>query len=312
MRRYLPVILIGAALVILGAVLSLLLERGILPDTLISGTFQFDLAGLTIRVGVVACLLVWGAGIVLWGIDRRVTQMQVEEQENWANARRRFLRRLDHEMKNPLTVIGLGITNLQDGPDLTPEQRDSLQRISYQTQRLQKLVADLRWLVDLEQRGIEHSAVDLADVLEEAIALACAAQEHRSREVALHVQRVPWPLSHASGDRDLLVLAFRNLLDNALKFTSADDRVEVRAADDGQMVVVEVADTGLGIPSDEVTHIFEELYRGRNARGVEGSGLGLALVQRIVSLHGGDITVRSREGQGTVLAVRLPLAPQKP
>jgi two-component system OmpR family sensor kinase len=311
-RRYLPVVLVGVALVILGAGLSLLLERGILPDVIISGTFQFDLTGLAIRAGVVACLLVWVAGIVLWGIERRVTQMRVEEQENWASARRRFLRRLDHEMKNPLTVIGLGITNLQDGPNLTPEQRDSLQRISYQTQRLQKLVADLRWLVDLEQRGIEHSAVDLADVLEEAIALARAAQEHRSRQVVLHVQRVPWPLAHASGDRDLLVLAFRNLLDNALKYTSADDGVEVRAADDGQVVVVEVADTGLGIPSDEVTHIFEELYRGRNARGVEGSGLGLALVQRIVTLHGGDITVRSREGQGTVLAVRLPLAPQKP
>ncbi|MBO9361169.1 MAG: sensor histidine kinase [Thermoflexus sp.] len=106
------------------------------------------------------------------------------------------------------------------------------------------------------------------------------------------------------------MVVFRNLLDNALKFTRAGDRVEVRVMEDGEWAVVEVADTGPGIPAEELPHIFEELYRGSNARGIPGSGLGLALVQRIVALHGGEVTVRSREGQGTVVRVRLPLAPE--
>ena len=122
---------------------------------------------------------------------------------------------------------------------------------------------------------------------------------------------MPWPVAPVSGDHDLLVLAFRNLLDNALKFTRVSDQIEVRATEDGRMAVVEVADTGPGIPSEDLPHIFEELYRGHNAQDIPGSGLGLALVQRIVELHGGEISVRSREGQGTVVTVRLPLAPEE-
>ena len=99
-----------------------------------------------------------------------------------------------------------------------------------------------------------------------------------------------------------------NLVENALMFTSAHEPVEVRALEDGKAVVMEVADSGAGIPSDDLPKIFEELYRGSNARGTEGSGLGLALVSRIVALHGGQIEVRSRqtEPRGTVFTVRLP------
>ena len=110
------------------------------------------------------------------------------------------------------------------------------------------------------------------------------------------------------GDRDLLVLAMYNLVENALKFTSAQESVEVRAMEDGKAVVMEVADSGAGIPPEDLPKIFEELYRGSNARGTEGSGLGLALVSRIVALHGGQIEVRSRqtEPRGTVFTIRLP------
>ena len=82
----------------------------------------------------------------------------------------------------------------------------------------------------------------------------------------------------------------------------------VRALEDGKAIVIEVADSGSGIHAEELPKIFEELYRGSNARGVEGSGLGLALVNRIVSLHGGQIIVRSRQEnpRGTVFTVRLP------
>jgi two-component system OmpR family sensor kinase len=106
----------------------------------------------------------------------------------------------------------------------------------------------------------------------------------------------------------LLVLAVYNLVENALKFTAGNDSVEIRALEDGRVVVIEVADSGAGISPDDVSKIFEELYRGSNARSTEGSGLGLALVNRIAHLHGGGVGVRSsqQEPRGTVFTLRLP------
>ena len=106
------------------------------------------------------------------------------------------------------------------------------------------------------------------------------------------------------------MLVFRNLLDNAIKFTTPEDQVEIRVTEDGRTAIVDVVDTGPGIPPEEIPHIFEELYRGQNARGVPGSGLGLKLVERIVQLHDGTIFVRSKPEVGTVFTVRLLLAPE--
>jgi signal transduction histidine kinase len=127
------------------------------------------------------------------------------------------------------------------------------------------------------------------------------------KRISLTIPQAPWPLPVVSGDYDLLVLALHNLIDNALKFTSPGDTVEVRAFEDGANVVVEVADTGPGIPEEEVSHVWEELYRGTGARGVPGSGLGLALVRAIIERHAGEVNLRSRAGQGTVISVRLPI-----
>ena len=85
--------------------------------------------------------------------------------------------------------------------------------------------------------------------------------------------------------------------------------MEVRAAEDGKNILIEVADSGVGVPPEEASKIFEELFRASNARGIEGSGLGLALVHRIVSLHDGKISVRSSQEnpRGTVFTMRLPV-----
>jgi light-regulated signal transduction histidine kinase (bacteriophytochrome) len=115
-------------------------------------------------------------------------------------------------------------------------------------------------------------------------------------------------LVHFAWDPTGKWLACFNLVDNALKFTPPSSEIEVRAFEVNPWVVVEVVDNGSGIPPEDLPHIFEELYRGKNARGCAGSGLGLALVRAIVARHEGDITVRSRPGQGTVFTLRLPLA----
>ena len=97
-----------------------------------------------------------------------------------------------------------------------------------------------------------------------------------------------------------------NLLDNALKFSRPGDTLELHAFEDGAEIVIEVADTGPGIPEDEQPHVWEELYRGQSGRGIPGSGLGLALVRAIAERHNGRVSLRSRLGQGTVFTLRLP------
>ena len=150
---------------------------------------------------------------------------------------------------------------------------------------------DLRKLSDLEERSIERMPVDIPELLDDVVDAARTIPAYQGRNISLFISRVPAPFPLVRGDRDLLILAVYNLVENALKYTSQNDSVEVRALEDGKAVVVEVADSGGGIASEDLSRIFEELYRGSNARSTEGSGLGLALVNRIISLHGGQIDV---------------------
>jgi two-component system, OmpR family, sensor kinase len=239
--------------------------------------------------------------------DRALDRLQAQSLED----RRRFLRRLDHELKNPLTAIRAGLANLAAAGDngLNENSRRILTSVEAQTLRLSRLTADLRKLSDLESIRLERAAVDLAQLLQEAMELAQDKPQARERRLSLTIPQAPWPLPTVSGDWDLLFLAVYNLLDNTLKFTRAGDTIEVRAFEDGAHIVVEVADTGPGIPESETPYVWEELYRAESARGIPGSGLGLALVRAIVERHGGQVTLRSRAGQGTVVALRLPATP---
>jgi two-component system OmpR family sensor kinase len=311
MKRFLPSILAVLAPGVVGVGWALMLEAGWFSNMVFVGNYQFDLAAMVSRVGIVISLLLLGIFTVGWQLDRLAVRERELEQKLQEESNRRFLRRLDHELKNPLTIIRLGVVNLQQSPNLTGEQTTSLERIGLQAQRLQTLVEDLRWLTELEEGRLERSRVNLRDVLEEAIEMVRTMPGRQDRKVDLSLQEAPWPLGAVQGDRDLLILAFRNLLDNAIKFSGEEGQVQVRATDDGSMAAIEFADTGPGIPEDEMPHIFEELYRGRQAKQVAGSGLGLALVQRIIKLHVGEISVFSRDQQGTVMTVRLPLMPRE-
>ncbi len=285
-----------------------LTRLGVIPNLVLMGRYQADLAALWLVAGLSVSLVVASAWAGQRWMERRVCSALAEEREGQAADRRRFLRRLDHELKNPLTTICLGIANLQGSGQLQADEISSLERIAHQMQRLHGLVEDLRRLAELDEAHLDRTRTSLPEILEESVLLAQSTPEWAARAVAMKLQQVPWPVAHVWGDRDLLVVAFRNLVENALKFTAVDDQVEVRAVDDGRHAVVEVADTGPGIAPDELPHIFDELFRGRNARELPGSGLGLALVRRIVALHGGRIDVRSRIDQGTVVRVSLPLA----
>jgi len=224
-----------------------------------------------------------------------------------ADERRRFLRRLDHELKNPLTAIRAGLANLAESPSASA-RREALASVEAQALRLSRLSSDLRKLAELEVRLVEHSPVDITALLREAFSMAQEKPGAADYHLILSIPQAPWPLPKVRGDPDLLLLAVHNLLENALKFSRPGDTVELRAFEDGTEVVMEVADTGPGIPEEEQPHVWEELYRGEAGQGIPGSGLGLALVRAIAERHNGRVGLRSRLGQGTVFTLRLPIS----
>jgi two-component system OmpR family sensor kinase len=264
-----------------------------------------DTATLSMIVGSLLSLLL-AIGIALWGWAERNNRHAEDVRVRAAEEHRRFLQRLDHELKNPLTAIRAGLANIAM-VSASPDQQATLASIETQVIRLGRLTADLRKLAELETRPLECAPIDVAELLHELVALAREQPQAVDRQLTLTLSQVPWPVSNVSGDWDMLFLALYNLIGNALKFTRAGDAIEIRAFEDGSSVVIEVADTGPGIPEDEVPSVWEELYRGQGARGIPGSGLGLALVRTIIDRHRGQVTLRSRVSQGTAMSVRLPV-----
>jgi len=285
----------------LGLALAALWQAGLWYDPVLY--LRADVGTLLLLLGV-GGTITWGLGLALWTLaDRRCEQALARWRQEQADSHRRFIQRLDHELKNPLTAIRAGLANLADQGD-----SPTLSSVRDQVDRLARLSADLRKLADLETQQVEREPVDLAHLLTELLELAQERPEAVIRHLRLTLPQAPWPLPPVAGDRDLLFLALYNLVDNAFKFSRPEDTIEIRAYEDGSAVVVEVADTGPGISEDELPHLGEELYRGSAARGIEGSGLGLALVQAIIARHQGTVAIRSRLGQGTVVTLRLPVA----
>jgi two-component system OmpR family sensor kinase len=323
---------LGLALLPLGGGLavSLVLHLGFPEVPLL--VFKADLgSALAVAGGLLSMILL--AGSLGWAVESRSALARLEEMHRLEeDSRRRFLRRLDHELKNPLTGLRAALANLgaiieEDylaqtrptgsahftvdplAPRSLPETNRALADAQLQIERLSRLVADLRKLAELEERPLETMQVDMVEVLEETVEAVRSLPAYAGRDVRISIPRVPWPIPPVPGDRDLLGLAFYNLVENALKYSRPQDTVEVRAVEDGRRLLVEVADNGPGISAEDLPRVFEELYRGSNARGLEGSGLGLALVRRVIERHGGEISVRSRQGQprGTVFRAALPV-----
>jgi two-component system OmpR family sensor kinase len=286
----------------IGVALSLILNSGLFPNPIVY--LRADVGAVCVLIGALTSIVL-AAWLMAWSR----AQQKIEREARWraAEDRRRFVRRLDHELKNPLTAIRAGLANVA-ALDQPEARRTALRSVEAQVLRISRLTADLRKLAELETRTVEMTTVNLAEVLQQVVQLAQDKPEADDRHLTLSLPQAPWPLPPVKGDRDLLLLALHNLVDNALKFTRPGDTIEVRAFEDGSAVVIEVADTGPGIPEVELPHVWEELYRGDGARGVPGSGLGLPLVRAIVDQHRGRIIMRSVVNQGTVISVRLPVS----
>lgn len=242
--------------------------------------------------------------LVMREILERLRRQSVEEARQQAFAEhRRFLNRLDHELKNPITAMRAGLGSLSMALT-TDQQRGLLRNVEAETLRLSQLVTSLRRLAELESLPVEAHPIDTQAFFSEIQELERDLIATRSRHFTVEPP-AQWP--QLIGDQDLLLLALHNLLDNALKYTRPGDRIVLRGRIDDDELVIEVEDTGIGIDPAEVPMVWEELYRSRHVRDIPGSGIGLALVKAIIERHGGEASLTSQPGVGTTVTVRLPL-----
>lgn len=234
--------------------------------------------------------------------------------------RQDFVANASHELKTPLASIKAYTETLIDWAlhDETVNRR-FLERIDEQVDRLNQLILDMLSLarLDSSQEFFEHGPLSLIPALESCL------EGHRGRAEAKDLSLT---FDAGSLDGETLVLAdeeaiwqiFDNLIDNAIKYTPLGGKVRVACSLAVDMVSVDVADTGIGIPRDELPRIFERFYRVDKARSRElgGTGLGLSIVKHLISSIGGQISVTSRPGSGSRFTVKIPRclvpAPQSP
>lgn len=298
--RFAPLVILGSA----GILWLVVYALGWVQDYVVYVRFSLGYA-------LVIFLTILGGGWAAWQwLDNRIKQRAADHlsaiESAAADRRRRFLRRLDHELKNPLTTLQLDNAALETLPAESPDFQASAVRVRAQVSRLVELSGQLRKLADLEVVPLEQVSLDLGALLEDLVNDARQRPQGAARQISLSLAALPWRLPFVMGDADLLYLAFENFLNNAIKFTSPGGVIEIRASEDGNTLTVAIADNGPGIPAAELPQVWDELYRGSGAAGLPGSGLGLPLARTIIQRHGGTVSLRSRPGVGTLVTVTLP------
>jgi len=214
--------------------------------------------------------------------------------------RRSFVAAVAHELRTPLAILHSEIEAAQDG--VRPTTAELFDSLHDETVRLGRLVADLETLAaaDAATFTVRREPVDLAAVA--AAAVDGLASRFSEADIAVTTRLTE---VRVTGDPLRLTQVVTNLLTNAAKFTPPGGRVTLSVTRDGQRAVLTVADTGPGIPPDELPHVFDRFFRGRNAR-AGGSGIGLTVVAELVAAHAGRMDVSSPAGQGSTFRVTLP------
>jgi len=229
-----------------------------------------------------------------------------EQVEQTVSTLRAFVADAAHELHTPLTALQANIELARDEKNASARTR-YLARAHEQSQRLEALVQSLLDLSRIEaaESKSTFAPVDLPQLVREVGEQFASRAEQAERSFALNISE---DALQALGNDPQLRQVVINLLENAFKFTPQNGSISVdleRSANEARLTV---SDTGIGIPPEDINHLFERFHRGRNAAEYAGNGLGLAIVKAIITRHGGTVTVQSEPGQGTQVNVSIPLS----
>lgn len=216
---------------------------------------------------------------------------------------------VSHDLRNPLAAISLLATAIEQDAELgiNPALAADARSIQHAAEQMERLIRDMLDLAAIEagRLTIQPQPLDLGQLLEEAREMLAPLAEQKRVVLRVHPPDSPVCLQC---DRSRTLQVISNLCGNALKFTPERGAVTVRAALEGDHVVLSVSDTGKGISPEELPHIFDRYWRAKGSEQVAGVGLGLAIVKGIVEAHGGSIRAESREGEGTTFFISLPVS----
>lgn len=239
-------------------------------------------------------------------MERQTLELAIERER--VKVLRDFIGEASHDLKAPLTAINLKIYHLRraQDPERFQKHLDELGEIST---RMNKLIDDLLTLARLDNMITKVDAqVDIHSAIREILGhIRLQADEKR---VALQTDLCESSPVIQANVEDIL-RALTNLIENAVRYTPSGGLVNVQTRIHAHEVIIQVSDTGIGIPDDEINRVFERFYRASNARAAEtsGTGLGLIIVKKIIEQHGGTVEVKSAVNQGTTFTVRIPIIP---
>src|SRR5215212_5803683 len=243
------------------------------------------------------------AGIILAVRD-------ITEHRSLEKAKTAFVSDVSHELRTPLTTIQSAVGLLERARErLDPLEHRALELANGELRRIRGMVEELLTLAQLDawQYQLEVGPTDLSRIVQTAM----ESVESKAARFGIEVNFDGAAEHRCVCDAQKLYQVFLNLLDNAIKYSDTGDRVDVKIEEDVLSLTVEVRDTGVGIPPEDLSQLFERFYRvdKDRSRATGGSGLGLAISRQIVEMHGGDISVESEVGVGSIFRVRLPKAP---
>jgi two-component system phosphate regulon sensor histidine kinase PhoR len=221
--------------------------------------------------------------------------------------RQDFISNISHELRTPIASCKAIVETLQDGAINDKKvAEDFLQRMQVETDKLAQMVNELGELSRIEsgELTLKLEPVDMAAVIARVTERLRTQADRAQLSVDIDIPR---GLPPVTGDTNRIEQVLVNLVHNAIKFTPPNGKITISSGVRDDMVLISVADTGIGIPEDDLPHIFERFYKVDKARSGGGTGLGLAIAKHIVQAHGGDIRAESIEGKGSTFTFSLPI-----
>lgn len=230
----------------------------------------------------------------------------ITELRRLEQVRRDFVANVSHELRTPMTNIKGYSETLLDGALEDPKvAREFVQIIKGDSDHLTQLIDDLLQLAKIESGTgtFDKRLHDLKGIIDSVV--RDLAPQARKRNVTIE-NRIASPV-YATVDSRAMTQVFINLIDNAIKYNQEGGKVNIFARQDGDVLTISVSDTGVGIPAEDLSRVFERFYRVDKAhsRKVDGTGLGLSIVKHILQLHGGEIIVQSEPGRGSTFQISL-------